>query len=65
MCLLRLALCVPAVSFTGFAVLGELCANVFLFLTDDSFHAKLAKDRKARKGHIGATSFSYSIVVDP
>ena len=35
--------------FASFAVLCELCVNVSLFLTTDSFHAKLAKDRKARK----------------
>jgi hypothetical protein len=35
--------------FASFAVLGGLCANVFLFLTTHSFRAKIAKDRKARK----------------
>jgi len=35
--------------FASFAVLGELCANVSLFLTTHSFRAKFAKDREARK----------------
>lgn len=38
------------INSASFAVLGELCANVSLFLTTDSFRAKLARVRKARKG---------------
>jgi hypothetical protein len=37
------------IRLASFAVIEELCANVALFLTTDSFLAKLAKDRKARK----------------